>query len=100
MSRLWLDPMAEEAPPHPIDVVRDILHDVGSLPRLMEVHYLLQEPALLDIMRSVAALPLGDRERLREYLARTGPQRLGVRELSACALVLELADEKPLDKSA
>jgi hypothetical protein len=51
-------------------------------------------------MRSLGALPVEDRVRLREYLARRGQERLGVRELSTGALILEFADKAQLDKSA
>jgi hypothetical protein len=99
MSQPLLE-IAAEAPPHPIDIVHDILHEVGSLPRLIEIHYLAEEPLLLEIMRSLGALPVEDRVRLREYLARRGQERLGVRELSTGALILEFADKAQLDKSA
>jgi hypothetical protein len=68
-----IDQIPDEAPPLAIDVVRDILREVESLPRLMEAHYLMQEPGLLDIMRGVGALPDDDRNRLQEYLARHRP---------------------------
>ena|SRR5579863_5062304 len=97
-----LSPLLEEiqAPPHPIDIIRDLLDEVGSLPRLMEIHYLLQEPVLLDIMRRLGSLAEDDRRRLREYLARCGEARLGVRELPAGTLILECAHETPFDQGA
>jgi hypothetical protein len=99
-SRDQIDPVADEAPPHAIDVVRDILREVESLPRLMEVHYLMQEPGLLDILRGLGALSDEDRNQLQEYLARRRQGRLRVRELPTGALILELADKTRFDESA
>jgi hypothetical protein len=95
-----LDEIEDEAPPHPIDIVRDILGELGSLPRLMEIDYLAREPGLLDIMRGLAALGDGERRLLRDYLARHGNKRLDVRELPTGALVLEFADRASLSESA
>jgi hypothetical protein len=94
-----LDEIADEAPPHPIDIVRDILGELGSLPRLMEIDYLAREPELLDIMRGLSALGDRDRQKLREYLARYGHKRLAVRELPTGALALEFTDRIPLGES-
>jgi hypothetical protein len=95
-----LDEIVDEAPPHPIDIVRDILGEVGSLPRLMEIDYLAREPGLLDIMRGLAALPDGDRQVLRDYLARHSHKRLGLRQLPTGAVVLAFTDRTPLAETA
>jgi hypothetical protein len=100
MFQQWLDQIAREAAPRPIDIVRDILDQVESLPRLMEVHYLVQEPALLEIMRGLGSLSDADRDRLRKYLARHGKERLGVRVSLTGALILELADKVALEERA
>ncbi len=94
--------LADEAPLDPVDVVCDILRDVESLPRLMEVHYLMQEPGLIELIRGLGALPDCDRFRLSAYLARHRHRhgRLRVRQLPAGALILEAADETRLDESA
>ncbi|MGO9633059.1 MAG: hypothetical protein ACLPX1_04080 [Steroidobacteraceae bacterium] len=92
--------LADEAPLDPADVVCDILRDVESLPRLMEVHYLMQEPGLIELIRGLGALPDCDRFRLSAYLARHRQARLRVRQLPAGALILEAADETRLDESA
>lgn len=85
--------------PHPIDIVRDILGEVGNLPRLMEIDYLAREPGLLDILRGLGALGERDRHLLRDYLARHGHKRLGLRELPTGAMVLEFTDRTPLSES-
>jgi hypothetical protein len=100
MSPPSRDQIEEEAPPHPADIVREILCEVENLPRLMEAHYLLQEPGLLDIMRGLGALADDDRNRLQEYLVRHRQELLRVRELPTGALILELKDKTSLDKSA
>jgi hypothetical protein len=89
MSQLSPDPSDDEERPHPIDIVRDILRDVESLPVLMEVYYLVSEPGLLEIMRGLGALPDEDRSRLRAYLSRHSNVPLRARELPAGALLLE-----------
>jgi hypothetical protein len=96
MSRPSPKQIAEKAPPRPIDVVRAILHEVGSVARLMEAIYLVQEPGMLDIMRRVGALSDGDRARLRQYLVRHRHLRVG--KLPSGVLTFEFADETPLDK--
>ena len=100
MSQLSLEHCVEELPLDPIDIVRDILREVESLPRLMEVHYLMQEPGLPDPMRGLGALEEGDRKRLNAYLARHRLSRLRVRDLSAGALILEALDPTRRDESA
>ena len=100
MFQQWLDQIALEAAPRPIDIVRNILDQVESQPRLMEVHYLVQEPALLEIMRGLGSLSDQDRRRLREYLACHGQERLVVRVSPTGALILELADKVAFDESA
>ena len=92
--------LADEVPLDPVDIVRDILRDAESLPRLMEIHYLMQEPGLVELMRGLGALPEGDRRRLAAYLARHCPGPLRVRQLPTGVLILEAADETRLDESA
>lgn len=94
------DQFADEQPPHPIDIVRDILREADSLSRLIEVHYLAQEPGLLEIMRGLIALSDDERCRLQQYLARRRERYLYVRELPSGALILDTADETRLDESA
>jgi hypothetical protein len=100
MYQLWLDELADEAPLHPIDIVRDILAQVESLPRLMEIHYLLREPGLLEIMRGLGSLPEDERQRLLEYLSRHDQKRLRVRQSPTGTLILEFVDEIPFDGGA
>jgi len=100
MSQPLLSVIAEEMPLDAVDIVRDILRDVESLPRLMELHYLMQEPGLVELMRGLGALPEGDRRRLSAYLARNCPGQLRVRQLPSGALILEAIDETRLDESA
>jgi len=100
MSQPLLSVIAEEMPLDAVDIVRDILRDIESLPRLMELHYLMQEPGLVELMRGLGALPEGDRTRLRTYLARHCPGQLRVRQLPSGALILEAVDETRLDESA
>jgi len=95
-----LSVIAEEMPLDPTEIICDILRDVESLPRLMEIHYLMQEPGLVELMRGLGALPEGDRRRLTAYLARHCADGLRVRQLPAGALILEAADETRLDESA
>ena len=100
MSQPLLSVIAEEMPLDPVDIVRDILRDAESLPRLMEIYYLMQEPGLVELMRGLGALPEADRRRLTAYLARQCPGPLRVRPLPTGALMLEAADETRLDESA
>jgi hypothetical protein len=102
MSRLTLqvDPMADDTPLHPLDIVRDILREAESLPHLIEVHYLAQEPGLIEIMRSLTALPDDERFRLQRYLACRRGRRLHVRETPNGALIVEALDEARRDESA
>ncbi len=100
MSQPLLSVIAEEMPLDAVDIVRDILRDVESLPRLMELHYLMQEPGLVELIRGLGALPEGDRRRLTAYLARRCPGPLRVRTSPTGALILEAADETRLDESA
>jgi len=104
MSQPLLSVIAEEMPLDPVDIVRDIVRDIlrdaESLPRLMEIHYLMQEPGLVELMRGLGALPEGDRRRLSAYLARHCPGGLRVRQLPSGALILEAVHETRLDESA
>ncbi len=92
--------LADEAPLDVVNIVCDILRDAESLSRLMEIHYLMQEPGLVELMRRLGALAEGDRRRLTAYLARNCPGRLRVRQSPTGALILEAADETRLDESA
>ncbi len=94
-----LEHIADEAPLDPLDIVRDILREVQSLPRLMELHYLMQEPGLIELMRGLGALADDDRRLLNAYLARHR-DRLRLRKLPPGALILEVVDETRLDESA
>jgi hypothetical protein len=96
MSRLSPDPSDDEERPHPIDIVRDILRGVESLPALMEIYYLVNEPGLLEIMRGLGALSDDDRSRLQAYLSRHSNSPLRVRELSGGALSLEPTASQPM----
>lgn len=100
MSQLSRDDRVDGAQLHPIDIVREILEEVGSLSRLMEVHYLVQEPGLLDIMRVLGGLSEGDRVRLREYLVGRRQSRLRVRQLAVGRLSVEWLDDDRIEKSA
>jgi hypothetical protein len=82
-------PSTDENQPDPVDIVCDILREVDSLQVLLEVHYLILEPGLLEIMRRVAAVPDEDRRRLLAYLSRHSNAPLRVRELPAGGLLLE-----------
>jgi hypothetical protein len=92
------DQVADEAP-QPIEIVRDILREAESLPRLMEVSYLAQEPGLIEIMRGLIALADEERFRLQQYLARRRGRRFYVRELPTGALVLETAEESAREEN-
>jgi hypothetical protein len=93
LSSLFVDLVADDMPLRPLDIVRDILSESENLPRLMELHYLAQEPGLIEIMRSLIALPEEERFRLQHYLARRRGRRLHVGELPGGALILEPIDE-------
>lgn len=84
----------------PIDIVRDILAQAETLPRLMEIHYLVQEPGMLDVVRCMAALPDDDRARLQSFLKAQGtPSLLRVREAGPGVLRIE-CENVPLQKTA
>lgn len=98
MSQQSLD--APEVELHPIDILRDILAQAGTLSRLMEVHYLVQEPGMLDIVRCLAALPEDDRVRLLRFLQAQGsPSQLRVREAGPGVVRLEY-EKSPLQWTA
>jgi len=83
-----------------IDLVRDILARAGTLPRLMEVQYLMQEPDLFEIIRCMTALPDIERAKLLRFFQKQGsPSRLRVRELGAGILRLECT-KQPLPSTA
>lgn len=50
MSQQAPNILLDEESPRPVDIVREILRGTGTLSRLMEIYYLVQEPSLLDIM--------------------------------------------------
>jgi ABC-type uncharacterized transport system ATPase subunit len=78
MSRLSPDDIEERSPVDPVDVVRSVLAESGSLARFMEVHYLASEPDLLAIMRALAGLTEEDRKILAELVRNAkGAVRLG-----------------------
>ncbi|AXK79985.1 hypothetical protein DW352_05295 [Pseudolabrys taiwanensis] len=84
---------------HAIDIVRDILARAGTLPRLMEVHYLMQEPDLFEIVRCMTALPDKERAKLLQFFEKHGMlSRLRVREVGGRALHLEY-DKQPLQRT-
>lgn len=94
MSQLSREGRTDGAALHPIDVVREILEQAGSLARLMEIHYLVQEPGLLDIMRALGALSNGERVRLNEFLIARKGYRLELRQTMANTLALEWTAER------
>lgn len=100
MFQQWPNPPQGEDPPHPVDVVREILREVGSLSRLMEVYYLLQEPGLLDILCGLGTLSDSERSKLMGFMRRGQQSLLRVREGPAGAITLEWQNESQLDKSA
>lgn len=100
MAQPLLLSLAEEAPLDTADIVCDILRDAESLPRLMEIHYLMQEPGLVELVRGLGALSECDRRRLTAYLARHCAGGLHLRQLPTGALILEAADQTRLDESA
>lgn len=79
----------DEAEPHPIDIIRDILRESENLPRLMETFYLAQEPGLLEIIRALVSLPEDERFRLLQYLSRHREEHMYVREEPSGALVID-----------
>lgn len=100
MSQLSLNDLAADTPPHTIDIIRDILHDAGNLPKLMEVYYLAQEAGLLEIMRGLSTLSDDDRKRLQEYMIRRRHRALRVRELPTGAMMMELQEEPRREEGA
>jgi hypothetical protein len=68
MSQPSLDDLEGLAGVDPIDVVRSVLAESGSLARFMEVHYLASEPELFAIMRIIAGLKPEDRSALADFL--------------------------------
>jgi hypothetical protein len=88
MSQQWLNPPEGEDSPDPIDVVSEILREVGSMSRLMQLCYLAQEQGLLDIMFSLGTLSDSGRAKLEAFMAKGQQAALNVREDSAGALVL------------
>lgn len=85
---------------HTIDLVRDILARAGTLPRLMEVHYMMQEPDLFEIVRCMLALPDIERAKLLRFFEMQGAvSQLRVREVGGGVLRLE-RDPQPLQRTA
>ena len=68
MSQLSLEDFENVTGVDPIDVIRSVLAESGSLARFMEVHYLASEPELFAIMRMIAGLSLADRSALAGFL--------------------------------
>ena len=89
MSRLSLDDLEDLTGVDPIDVIRSVLAESGSLARFMEVHYLASEPELFAIMRVIASLSAADRLALAEFLMNAAEEgvRLGKVSKSAAELV-------------
>jgi hypothetical protein len=88
MSRLSLENLHIPANVDPIDVIRSVLAESGSLARFMEVHYLASEPELFAIMRMIAGLSLADRSALAAFLTNVGEEGVRVGKLSKGALEL------------
>jgi hypothetical protein len=88
MSRLSLEDLEERGSVDPIDVVRSVLAESGSLARFMEVHYLASEPDLFAIMRMIAGLSPADRSVLAEFLVSAAEE--GVRLGKVSKNVVEL----------
>ncbi len=99
-SRYTTDLVDDDTPLRPLDIVCDILREAESVPRLMEVHYLAQEPGLIEIMRGLIALPDDERFRLQHYLAGRRGRRLHVCEAPNGTLMIEAVDETRRDESA
>jgi hypothetical protein len=98
MSRPLPDEITEALPPQAADMIRDILRDLGSLSRLMELYYLACEPGMIDILRGLATLSDDDRCRLRDYLNYPRARPLRVHERAG---ILSLEDGEIIaDKAA
>jgi hypothetical protein len=95
MSQPWPDSVDDEEALHPTDIVRVILREVGTLSRLIEIHYFSQEPGLLNILRGMGALTDEDRATLDDYLHRHSGKGLSVRELPNGALMIAVKRESP-----
>jgi len=95
MSQPWPDPITDDEALHPTDIVRVIVEEAGTLSRLMEIHYFLQEPGFLDILRGLGAVADADRATLHDYLHRHRGAPLTVRELSNGTLTIEVKREPP-----
>jgi len=100
MSQRSHDPSPGEELPHPFDVICEILRDVGSLTRLIEIYYMVQEPGLLDILSGLSALSDDERTKLKAFLERREQLLLRLREDRRGALILEWREESELDRSA
>jgi hypothetical protein len=89
MSQLSLEDFENVTGVDPIDVIRSVLAESGSLARFMEVHYLASEPELFAIMRMIAGLSLADRSALAGVLKSAGKDgvRLGKVGKNAVELV-------------
>lgn len=68
MSQLSLEDFENITGVDPIEVIRSVLAESGSLARFMEVHYLASEPELFAIMRMIASLSPADRSALAAFL--------------------------------
>ena len=88
MPRLSLEKIQNSTDVDPIEVVRSVLAESGTLARFMEVHYLASEPELFAIMQVIAGLSSADRSALAEFL--TSAAQEGVRVSKVTPNVAEL----------
>jgi hypothetical protein len=88
MSRPSLENFESSADLDPIDVIRSVMAEAGSLARFMEVHYLASEPELFAIMRIIAGLRPTDRSALAMFLASIGEEGVRLGKLSKGAVEL------------
>jgi hypothetical protein len=88
MSRLSLEESDNGSDVDPIDVVRSVLAESGSLARFMEVHYLASEPELLAIMRMIAGLSAADKTAFAEFLMNAAEEGVRISRVSKQAVEL------------
>jgi hypothetical protein len=88
MTNLSLDDFENLTAVDPLEVIRSVLAESGSLARFMEVHYLASEPDLFAIMRVIASLNEADRLALAEFLTNAAEE--GVRLGKVSKSVVEL----------
>ena len=92
MSQLSLEDFENVTGVDPIDVIRSVLAESGSLARFMEVHYLASEPELFAIMRMIAGLSLADRSALAGFLKSAGKDGLRLGKVGKNAVELVKAE--------